>query len=65
MVDACNAIAYAHSRGVLHRNLKPGVIMSGSFGETQVMGWGLVMLLDKPDGVVTSLGGMSKRSLAA
>jgi serine/threonine protein kinase len=28
-LDVCNAVAYAHSRGVLHRGLKPGNIMLG------------------------------------
>lgn len=40
-IDVCNAVDYAHDRGVLHRDLKPGNIMLGKHGETLVVDWGL------------------------
>jgi eukaryotic-like serine/threonine-protein kinase len=48
-LDVCNAIDYAHSRGILHRDIKPGNIIVGKHGETLVVDWGLAKPLGKAE----------------
>ncbi len=60
--DVCNAIAYAHSRGVLHRDLKPGNIMLGPYGETLVVDWGLAKALGESRDTAPTLVGSGSPS---
>lgn len=47
-LTVCQAVAYAHSKGVLHRDLKLENIMIGKYGEVLILDWGLAQIIEKP-----------------
>jgi len=46
-VNVCQAVGYAHARGVVHRDLKPDNVVLGGFGEVVLLDWGLARLVDE------------------
>ena len=49
LMAVARALSFAHSRGVLHRDVKPGNVMVGPFGEVYLVDWGIAHELNDPD----------------
>jgi serine/threonine-protein kinase len=64
-LDVCNAVAYAHARGILHRDLKPGNVMLGKYGETLVVDWGLAKAVGRPEGATGAEEGTLRPTAAS
>ena len=54
MLKVCDAVAFAHSKGVVHRDLKPQNVMVGTFGQVYLMDWGLARIIREDAPVSTS-----------
>jgi serine/threonine-protein kinase len=53
-IKVCDALAFAHSRGVIHCDIKSANVMVGEYGEVLLMDWGGARLLEPPPGRDTS-----------
>ncbi|XZE56483.1 tetratricopeptide repeat protein [Planctomycetaceae bacterium SH139] len=62
-IDVCQALEYAHSRGVVHRDIKPDNIMIGQFGETLLVDWGLAKSLSRSGGLDAGEEGVEDTTL--
>ncbi|MCA9543510.1 MAG: protein kinase, partial [Myxococcales bacterium] len=45
--QACNGVAFAHSRGIVHRDIKPAHVFVGDFGQVVLTDWGLAKVLKR------------------
>lgn len=52
LASVAQAVAFAHSRGIVHRDIKPSQVMIGEFGEVLLMDWGLALAYDPTIGIV-------------
>lgn len=49
LLNVCNAVEYAHDKGIVHCDLKPENVMIGHYGEVLVLDWGIAVDVRPPD----------------
>ena len=54
-LSVCEAVAYTHSKNILHRDLKPNNIIIGKYGEVMIIDWGIADFIDKVENELTQL----------
>lgn len=68
VAKVCDALAFAHSRGVLHCDIKPANVMVGEFGQVYLMDWGIARLVAteaSPSSAPDPIGAVSAAASAA
>jgi len=59
-IKICNAVAFAHSKGIIHLDIKPDNIQIGDFGEVLLLDWGLAKISNDPKNIQNPKKGKSK-----